>query len=187
MSTYLSHSQQTWAEGNDRKKIKNKKPYRFQIVANGPNQQWRIGNEWESSRIGDGSWLIGNGSSATVQSIAGENKAKCCHRFGDAEWAYRWWWMATLQRFIGNGEWRCFNGFVATVNGDASMGSWRRWMAMLRRRRFNGEWVSFFLFGFLSFFVWVSMLQWVSGWMFFFLAEWVNIFCFLFGSIYSGI
>ena len=38
----------------------------------------------------------------------------------------------------------------------------------LRRRHFNGEWVSLFLFGFLSFFVWVSTLQWFLGECFFF-------------------
>ena len=190
------------------KKIKNQKPYRFQIVTNGPNQ-W-IGNEWESSRIGDGSWLIGNSSSATVQSVASENKAKRRRWFGDGSKRRRRRWLrtrwsfdgelrqrrwgastATLRRFVGDAETlrrRRFEASTATLrqfDGDAEKLRRRRWdSSTATLRSFDGEleWVSLFPFGFLSFF---CLGFWVN--VFFFLAEWVNVWCFLFGTIYSGI
>ena len=185
----------SWREWK-KKKIKNQKPYRFQIVTNGPNQ-W-IGNEWESSRIGDGSWLIGNSSSATVQSVASENKAKRRRWFGDGSkrrrrrrlrtrWSFdgelrqrRWGAStATQRRFDGDASklWRRrFDGSTATLrsfDGDTSTVRRRRWEASTATLRlFDGEleWVSLFPFGFLSFFVWVSgwmfFFFWLSGWMY---------------------
>ena len=103
--------------------------------------------------------------------------------------------LETESGHIGDDEWRRFNSSLATVNGD---GEWQRFISDDEWRRFNGNASSarlqqqrfdgnasmangflFFCLGFNA-----SMGFWVNV---FFLAEWVNVFCFLFGSIYSGI
>ena len=170
------HSQQTWAEGNERKKkpkkknlIDSKSSWMVQISS---EESATNGNHWES--------VTGHGLLATVH----------WQRFKASPVRTRRSVAIDLEMesgLIDDGEWRHFNGSSAMVNGGASMGSWRRWMATLRRWRFNGEWVSLFLFGFLSFFVWVSKVQWVSGWMFFFVGWVGECILFLFRSIYSGI
>ena len=175
------------------KKIKNQKPYRFQIVTNGPNQ-W-IGNEWESSRIGDGSWLIGNSSSATVQSVASENKAKRRRWFGDGSKRRRRRRLRTRWSFDGELRQRRWGASTATLrrfDGDASKLRRRRFdSSTATLRSFDGDtetlrrraWMGF------SFSIWVSFFFCLGFWVnvFFFLAEWVNVWCFLFGTIYSGI
>ena len=83
--------------------------------------------------------------------------------------------MATLQWFRGDGEWLRGQRF----DGDAST-------VTLRRCHFDGDasTANGFLFFRLGFFLFSFGFL---GECFFFLAEWVNVLCFLFGTIYSGI
>ena len=155
----------SWREWK-KNKIKNKKPYRFQIVTNGPNQ-------W----IGNGLWLLATvhrqrfkaSPVRTRRSVAVDLETES-GLISDGEWLWRrrfeddastttlW-----LQRFDGDAstasfdgdasttsfEWRRFRGFVATVNGflftsfdgDASRTKLRRRASTmtLRRRASNGD------------------------------------------------
>ena len=113
--------------------------------------------ETESGHIGDDEWRRFNSSLATVN--------------GDGEW----------QRFISDDEWRRFNGNASS--------------ARLQKQRFDGNasMANGFLFFCLGFSLFLFEFQHFNGFLgecfffFFFFAEWVNVFCFLFGSIYNGI